>query len=102
MPVKFMFVDKSTHKPKTLNEIDEEMCKECNIPCDPKHFCNMFQICQMVGTSSKVQDESGNVDPEKLDQLLSTGNFGLSEHEHSLLKKYLVEKYHFTSWWQVH
>jgi hypothetical protein len=104
MPVCYKFVDKETGETVDLNKVDREMCEDSDAPYNDKHYCPWFQLITDIGCSSKVQNEKGVVDRDKLLALLNskTGKEEIPQKDKDMVVKYLCDKYDFSAWYQRH
>ena len=101
MPVAYQFIDRKTNKPVSLSEIDEQMCKDLEIPCHPKHFCSLYTYCELLGSISRIQNKEGAVDKDKLlAYLAEKPESELGQKERKLVVKYLSEDYKFCAWYE--
>jgi hypothetical protein len=83
MPIHYQFIDSETKQTVALDKIDEEICKDFEQNCNPKHFSLMYQTISMIG------DYSCRTGEFKLDDF----NYATSEFEED--KKYKIMKYIF-------
>lgn len=100
MPVCYQFKNKDTNQIVELTKIDEEMCVDLEMACHEKHWCFLYTFISNLGTLSKLHNERGCVDREKLEAWLNERCPELEGKERELTFKYLTDKYEFSAWWQ--
>lgn len=104
MPQHFKFVDPQDERNiLPLWYIDEEMCNDLDIPCDPDHYCMLFQMVTIIGCSPRVQgdDRDGSVDKTKLMDYLDRHFPEFTQKERDLTIKYLCDDYKFIAWYSI-
>ena len=93
MPISFSFTRLSDNEAMNLNEIDELICKELEIPVQKDDYSSMFQLITTIG------DQMGkDWDEKKFQEILKTIKFTSEKKYIQMIRKYLYEEYKYTSW----
>ena len=92
MPISFSFTRLSDNKAMDLDDIDELICKELEIPVQKDEYSSMFQLITTIGdmvgkdwNEKKFQEAIEIVKP-------------MSEKKIKMIRRYLYEEYKYTSW----
>jgi len=91
MPINYQFINSFTMEPVALASIDEEMCKELNIPCSPKRYSSIFQAITLVGDCVY---KDGTFDEKAFREVMKDS----PEDLYHMYKKYLHGKYIYKCW----
>lgn len=90
MPISYQFINSFTMEPVALALVDEEICKEMNIPSDPERYSFLFQAITMVGDCVY---KDGN-DEKAFREVMKD----LPEEVYHMYKKFLNGKYMYKCW----
>ena len=93
MPNYHQFVETATGRIVSLNEIDQEICKDLKIPVDPERFCFMYQTLTVVGD---IVYKTGVLNESVLKDLTKESPKEMID----LYRKYLCGKYTYRCWCQ--
>ena len=92
MPISFSFTRLSDNEAMNLNEIDELICKELEIPVQKDDYSSMFQLITTIG------DQMGkDWDEKKFQEILKIIKT-TSEKNIKMIRRFLYEEYKYTSW----
>ena len=92
MPTFFKFTRLSDNKIMDLNEIDELICKELNIPVNEHNYSIMFDIITTIGDKM-----SGDWDEKKFEDMVEIIK-PVPDKYIQLIRRFLHEEYKYTSW----
>ena len=91
MPISYSFMRLSDKKAMDLNEIDELICKELEIPVQKDEYSSMFQLITTIG------DRMGkDWDEKKFQEILKIIKT-TSEKNIKMIRRFLYEEYKYTS-----
>lgn len=93
--MEYQIYDKEGNK-LILNEVDEYLCKELNIPVDNENYCPLFHNLTFIGTLSIEKDNRGFTTPEKVSEWAKNSNYSLQTT--ALVAYLLTHKYDIKSW----
>ena len=92
MPISFSFRRLSDNKAMNLDDIDELICKELEIPVQKDDYSSMFQLITTIG------DQMGkDWDEKKFQEILKIIKT-TSEKNIKMIRRFLYEEYKYTSW----
>lgn len=82
-----------------MDDVDRAACAISGVMYDPQSYCGFYQWATIVGTSPRVQDDNGTVDPVKLRAYLAENFAGqLNAVDVERLVTFLCETYSFSCW----
>ncbi len=97
MPQCYSFKDRETNQLVDLNKIDELICCDLGIAVDETHYSMPYQIITIVGPT--MCHDTGIVTEKSFQHVIAELQ-SLDEGIIIVMRKYLLDKYEFSAWYQ--